>query len=483
VASRSALGLGARSWLESGVQFWIRLLLVMGSLGASAFLAPRASRTQVAALFGAGAFLVLLRWPPLGLMALVFGGMVVPFAVGTGTLSRLNVALLLLPALVALWVLEMLARRNPRLVASWSVPSLLALSVAAVLAFVAGTEPWMVFADTASLASQAGGLYIFLLSASAFLLSANQIRSVQWLQRLTWLFLALGALYLGGRLWGEMGRYTTDLFQRGADGSLFWVWLAALSFSQAMFNDKLSGLARLALMGLVSALFYVALSQGQDWTSGWFPPLVAVLATLWAGAPRLGLWVTLVGGVVVMLNWATVVDLVMVGDNVYSLDTRVAAWRVLEEVIALSPVLGLGPANYYWYTPLFSLDGFHTSFSSHNNYVDIIAQTGLLGLICFGWFVWGVARRCWRLRCLARPGFERGYGCGALGGLAGTLVAAMLGDWVLPFVYNVGFDGFRSSMLAWVFLGGMAAIEATVRGSRSVAEGIDPIRVGRTGSG
>jgi hypothetical protein len=35
----------------------------------------------------------------------------------------------------------------------------------------------------------------------------------------------------------------------------------------------------------------------------------------------------------------------------------------------------------------------------------------------------------------------------------------MLGDWVLPFTYNVGLNGFRASMLAWLFLGGLVSLE------------------------
>ena len=38
------------------------------------------------------------------------------------------------------------------------------------------------------------------------------------------------------------------------------------------------------------------------------------------------------------------------------------------------------------------------------------------------------------------------------------LVAGMLGDWLLPFVYNVGTNGYRASIIGWVFLGGLLAI-------------------------
>jgi hypothetical protein len=29
----------------------------------------------------------------------------------------------------------------------------------------------------------------------------------------------------------------------------------------------------------------------------------------------------------------------------------------------------------------------------------------------------------------------------------------------LPFVYNIGFTGFRASVLAWLFLGGLISLE------------------------
>jgi hypothetical protein len=35
----------------------------------------------------------------------------------------------------------------------------------------------------------------------------------------------------------------------------------------------------------------------------------------------------------------------------------------------------------------------------------------------------------------------------------------MLGDWIIPFVYNVGFDGFRASIFAWLFLGALLAMD------------------------
>jgi len=32
-------------------------------------------------------------------------------------------------------------------------------------------------------------------------------------------------------------------------------------------------------------------------------------------------------------------------------------------------------------------------------------------------------------------------------------------DWILPHVYNIGFPGFQASVLVWLFLGGLVALE------------------------
>jgi hypothetical protein len=41
----------------------------------------------------------------------------------------------------------------------------------------------------------------------------------------------------------------------------------------------------------------------------------------------------------------------------------------------------------------------------------------------------------------------------------GALVLMIFADWILPFVYNIGFLGFQASVLVWLFLGGLVALE------------------------
>jgi hypothetical protein len=133
------------------------------------------------------------------------------------------------------------------------------------------------------------------------------------------------------------------------------------------------------------------------------------------------------------------------------------------DLVKMSPVLGLGPSNYNHYTPMYPLLGWYVKFNSHNNYWDIAAPTGLVGLALFAWLAAELGEMGWRVRRRVRDGFSRGYAAGALGGLAGMFAAGWMGDWFLPFTYNIGFPGFRAAMFAWLFLGGLMALERISR--------------------
>lgn len=454
-----SLGL-LRPWTDLGARWWLRPLLVVGVLAASAYLARRPSLQYVGILAGAVLAVAFFAWPALGLAGLIVASLLAPVSIGTGTGTSLNAAVLLTILLLTFWLLQMLVRREARLPVSPPIVALLSLIGVATLAFVAGLQPWLVFAQTAPVPTQAGGLAIFVLSAGAFLLAAHQIRDERWLGVLTWVFLSLGVLYMVIALTRDSGRATGRLFQYGSDGSLFWTWLVALAFGQAAFNHRLRPVQRIILVAMIVAVFHIRLVQAPGWTSGWLPPLVATVVALLAGAPRFGLLAVAAGVILIARSPDETFALLMTGDNEYSTATRLEAWSILGELVtAGNPVLGLGPANYYWYTPLIPIQGYYVRFNSHNNYVDLISQTGLLGLGCFLAFAWSLGRLGWRLRARARPGFGRAYVYGALGGLAGTLMAAMLGDWVLPFVYNIGFDGFRASVLGWIFMGGLVALD------------------------
>jgi O-antigen ligase len=325
--------------------------------------------------------------------------------------------------------------------------------VVAFFSFGVGQLPWLSFALHAPLGAQLGGLSIVVLSAGAFLLAANQINDLRWLSRLTWAFLAIGALSILARsVLPVLGLPTRDLFQ--PMGTVFYIWVTAMAFSQAIFNGDLDRRWRWALGGLVLVTLYVLFILKFNDKSGWASAFACIGAIIVFRSWRAGLALVPVAVLSALSLWTR-----LVGTDEYSISTRFDAWLIMAQIIKISPLWGLGFANYYWYTPLFPIRGYAVSFNSHNNYVDILAQTGLLGFACFLWILLEVGWLGWRLRKDAPTGFSQAYVYGALGGLAGIAVAGMLGDWVLPFFYNIGLNGFRSSMYSWLFLGGLVSLE------------------------
>ena len=453
--------------LAGAKRLWLRLLITTGILLASAGLAFMGSQRQLQSvlflLIGVGAAWLFTSWPALGLLTACVGGVFLPVVGPAG----LNLSMVLVGMLLALWVLDMVVqKREIRLVSSRTTRPVLALIITACFSFAIGQLSWFDFAQNAPLDAQLGGLAVFLLSAGAFLLAANQIKDLRWLEIITWTFLALAGLYIVSRLIPGVYQYSRYLFQSGAIGGVFWAWLPALALSQVVFNRNLRPGWRLALVGLVLASLYVAYVYNFRWKSGWVPAFASVAAILWLRSWRVGLVLTVAG---YLLAWGLIPQLF--ASDAYSVSTRLDAWLIMAEIIKANPILGLGFANYYWYTPLFRIRGWIVAFNSHNNYVDIVAQTGLAGLLCFLWFFWETGRLGWQLRERVPEGFAKAYVYGALGGLVGTLVAAMLGDWVLPFVYNVGLQGFRTGVLAWLFLGGLVVLQNLYGGKMASATG------------
>ena len=445
-------------------QIWLRPLLVVGELlliAAVAFVASQRQLTLVLFLpLGVGLVLIFLRWPSLGLIVAALAGMVVPFLGPSG----LNVTMILVALLLGLWLLDMMVReRQIQFAPSPTLWPLLAFLVVAAISFGVGQLPWFSFAAHAPLGAQLGGLSIIVLSAGTFLLVANQVRDLNWLKMITWAFLAFAVLSIFIRsVVPEFGLSTEKWLQ--PVGAVYYIWVVSLALSQAALNRDLHPVWRIALGALVLVTLYNLVFLRFANKSGWIPALVCVAAIIGVRSWRAGLALLPVGIAAVLFLMTGVTN----SEN-YSFSTRLDAWSIMAQIIKINPILGLGFANYYWYTPLFPIRGYAVSFNSHNNYVDIVAQTGLAGLVCFLWLLWELGRLGWRLRKRAPDGFAQAYAYGALGGLAGTVVIGMLGDWVLPFFYNIGLNGFRTSMLGWLFLGGLVSLEQMVMSQKDTA--------------
>ncbi|VAW38224.1 hypothetical protein MNBD_CHLOROFLEXI01-193 [hydrothermal vent metagenome] len=442
---------------------WLRLLVVIGVLFLSLLIARTGPQISMLAVMIALPVMVvggalLMRYPPLGFLLIIVISTVLKIDV-----PPIGLVATVLLLLTGLWIADMVVRqREISLVTSPTMTPLILFTAVVIISFFVGQLPWFSIPQV-EIDNQIGGVAIFLLSFAAFILVAHQIRDLRWLKWMVFLFIGLAApaVFIGMRVlpgWRTLNQLL--LHPKTTGGSLFWLWLAALTFSQALFNKNLAMKWRVGLMAVLLGYLYLATGRNRAWTSGWAPSFVALFVILWVARPKWAMPLSMVGVAGLILGFQPIYNAIFIGDNEYSAMTRLEAWRILGEIIKVNPILGLGPGNYYNYTLLFPILGFYVEFNSHNNYVDIVAQTGILGLICFIWFAVVTWKLGWRLRNEVPPdGFTQAFVYGTLGGLAGSLVAGMFGDWMLPFVFNIGIYGLRSSIYAWFFMGGLVAID------------------------
>lgn len=443
----------SRDWRISISKEWVRFTVISLVVILSTVIAYWGTSITfillLVLMFGIIGALVLLRQPNWGFILIFLGGMFVPFTGPSGT----NAAVLMVALLLGLWFLDMLViKRRFQFINSRALLPVVVFLVISIIAFGMGQIPWFVFANQAPLDAQAGGFAIFALSLGTMLVAAHLIREIRWLEIIVWVFIGLGAIYVFGRL---IKLPVDRIYSIGfTAGSMFWTWLVALAFGQAMFNKELKTYIKGLLIVVVLVTLYVAVVQAYDWKSGWLPALVAIAAIVGLRYKKL-----VVFAIPVALMGVVYVAGKLIATDEYSWGTRVDAWIIVLEIAKVNPLLGLGFSNYYWYTPLYPIRGWRVSFNSHSQYVDLIAQVGIIGFLCFFWLFFEVGWLSWKLANKLPEGFAKAYSYSVLAGIAGTLLAAFLVDWVLPFVYNIGFTGFRASILPWIFFGGLVAVE------------------------
>jgi len=433
---------------------WIQYGIILAVVLISTAAAYWGSRTILIALVGTvlgiAGFLTILSFPNFGFILLLLGGMFVPFA-GPG---GFNASILTVILMIFLWFMEMfVVKRRFTFVISRPIRPAVYMLLVSAIAFAIGQISWFPFAQQAPMDAQIGGFAIYFFLVLAMIMTANTLRDIKWLKAIVWTFIGLGFIYVLGRI---LHVDIVDLiYAHGVyANSMFWMWLVTLPLSQAIYNNHLKMRARVMLYGIVGLTFYVALIQQNDWKSGWVPAaVVAAILVGWKFRKVVPFIIPFVVAVAAYLAQD------LISTDQYSWGTRVDAWLVVLGISSVSPIIGLGFANYYWYAKVFTIRGYYIKFNSHSQFVDIIAQTGILGLACFMWILFEIGRLAYKLMNQLPEGFAKAYSYGIFAGVFGSLMAAFLVDWLLPFAYNIGLDGVRASILPWIFFGGLISIE------------------------
>lgn len=450
-----------------GVSTWAKAAVIGTVLTCSVMAGRRASPLLLFVMAGAVALALMLRKPVLGLAILPVAAMTIPFEIQASTSVSVNVAVFMVPVLLGVWVLDMVRRRALRLTSSATNAPLIAFVLSASLSLLLGNAYWdpSVPRPHNVLWVQLGQWSIYVFSMIAFWLGANLMTDTKSLKLVTYTYMVTGGgiaiFHLLPLLWPIVSQ-TTPL---GATTSVYWLWLTALAGGQLLFNRQMPLPGKLFCLLTLATLWYFSLTGLTTWISGLLPMSVTMAALI---ALRFRKRSILIFLVVILLavayfplvyqQWGWDEELQVSGRG------RLGHYQIVLELAMRKPWFGLGMAayrHYSWTIPgkVEALIYRGGNVSSHNNYIDIFAQMGAVGLAVFVWLTIAIGRVAWEVRRRFTGGFEAAYAHAALAGLAGTLVAGLLGDWFLPFVYNIGFKGFRSSVMIWVFLGGLVALD------------------------
>ena len=106
----------------------------------------------------------------------------------------------------------------------------------------------------------------------------------------------------------------------------------------------------------------------------------------------------------------------------FALVDRLAHWQAAVAMISDNPILGVGIGNYPAAYPQFAAPGWPDALGhAHNYYLNVAAETGLLGLAGYLSLWVGIALLAWRALRRAEDGW-RPLGVGAAAGLAAMAV-------------------------------------------------------------
>jgi hypothetical protein len=288
---------------------------------------------------------------------------------------------------------------------------------------------------------------------AALLLASNWFTDVRLIAALTAIIMGVGVLAL-------IGYYTdlpTDFLQVSP---LFPTWFCCLGLALALFNRRMPLALRGLLLVAVSTwiIFHVRgpVHLGLGLAAqhvGRGPSEPGALAQVGRRPARTGL---LFG-----VYHQTFVNASFSQERTESLDTRLAAYQQNWQVTSRHLIFGTGPAGYAVYYMSYFPDN---AMATHNNYVDLVSQTGIVGTVAFLAFLLALGRTARDLLRLTkgRDDFVRAFAVGSAGGLLAMGAAMGLGDWVLPFVYTQTISGFDYAVYSWICLGAMVAMQRIV---------------------
>ncbi len=397
--------------------------------------------------------------PTIGVYATLFAAGFVRLTVSTGTQTPVVASLGCAGVVCAGWLIHQILHRKPIV----QPPAVIAFPALGIMGFMTFALFWgratldpRIFYYNAFLRVQLSELGLVIITCTLILVGADVF--ARPLAR----HVLLGVLVFIGLLHQVLSVFIHNVPVLGV-GGLFGMWFVAITWSHALVNKSLPRAVR-ALLGLAAIIFIVDQFIFQrSWVSGWLPVVVVFVAITTLVRPRIGLasLALIVGYFFVFSNQASLIwqSEESQGSAAGNFG-RVELWRRNLQTLGNDVILGTGPVTYALYYMTFEPT---EAMSTHNNYIDILDESGVPGLASLLGLLGGLMLVGRRLRRQALKPSDQALTLTVMGGVAGVAVAMLFGDWVIPFVYNQTLAGFDHAVYTWLMFGALAGLAVQMR--------------------
>ena len=418
--------------------------------------------------------LVLIAWYRFGkfqhgMLALALSGATLNFiTIGTGTESRVVVSLIIFVLLMTVWLLNSFFNRVPLF-----RPSPITVPICAFIAVNLVSFGWffvmrdplledMLRAWPRFVLAQAAGLGMNILLPLLCLITVATIREERWFRGLVGIMLFLAGMNALSKLFHLP---IEPLLQNGSRG-LFVLWGGTFAYSQLIFNKELKLWQQGVIGGVLFAILYYYGIRETLWLSGWLPLAVAIAVMSWFRSKKLFAALLVFALIYVAVDFTDIYAKIVQSNVDEGGLGRLDIWALNLGHVANHWLFGMGPAGYAPYNIYYHPT---EARSTHNNYFDVLAQTGVVGSLVFIWLLLRLAEAGLKSRAIlaGQGNFNEMFANATLGGLAGMVVGMALGDWVLPFAFNQTITGFDNALYTWLFLGCMVSLYLNVRRTKS----------------
>lgn len=448
----------------------VRILIPVAAIALSAFLASRIEDLfpvlpfLLAGFVGLAGVALAVRFGTFErgiILVMLAAGLINFFTLPTGRDSRIVISLALSLVMLTVWFWQLLfsSRTHQRIRPSPINKPLLFFVCVNLVSYVWSLlirDPLLVIWPSFPLVQIAALLVNISLPLMA-LLAANKITSAKWLHVMLWVLVGLSAVNVISRIFNLP---TIMLVYNGSLG-VFAACSVAAAYSLLLFHKGLKLWQRLLLIALIAANVYFYFFRNRLWLSGWLPMFIAIAIITLIKSRRLFIVLMLASLVLAADRLDDLYQSIVVANvNEGGLE-RIDLWEKNIEHVMAHPLFGSGPGGYAVYYMTYHPQ---SARSTHNNFFDVLAQTGFIGLISFlvmmGTFLVTGIKTVKRVSALTddAQGKNMAFAAAGVAVTVAALVAMMLGDWVLPFAYNQTITGFDSAIFAWLMMGGTVAL-------------------------